>query len=210
MDTNALPFIAKHELEDLIRRITLATKIEFTLGEEVDPFHPVIYFKILADKPFHPEINGHFNDKRYFQYASIKGDMLAKSIGKSLSEPSLVRMFGESRLVQLHTQFVNKAHGRSSHADWKELLTTASSNAVVFEKTAAIGYLMAIHAILMKASRVRLINHSLDIRSYLEKTETLIREKYERLYFCHHGWMMGMLFRLKGTLNGINRNIGPF
>lgn len=208
MDT--IPFIAKHELDDLIRRINLATEIEFTLGEKIDPFHPVVYFKIEADRPFHPEINGHFNDKRYFQYASIKGDMLAKSIGKSLAEPPLVRMFGRERLVQLHTQFVNKAHGRSIHADWKELLTAASSNPVVFEKTATIGYLMAIHAILMRASRIRLINHSLDIRSYLEKTEAMIREKYERLYFCYHGWLKGMWFKLRGALNGINRNIGPF
>lgn len=208
MDT--IPFIAKHELDDLIRRINLATKIEFTLGEEVDPFHPVVYFKIEADMPFHPEINGHFNDKRYFQYASIKGDMLAKGIGKALSEPTLVMLLGEGKIVKLHTQFVNKAHGRSIHADWRELLTTASSNPVVFEKTAAIGYLMAIHAILMKASRIRLINHSLDIRSYLEKIEVLIREKYERLYFCHHGWIMGMWFKFKGALNGINRSIGPF
>ena len=90
------------------------------------------------------------------------------------------------------------------------LLATASNNPVVFEKTVTIGYLMAIHAALMKASRIRLINQSLDIRSYLEKTETLIRKKYELLYFCHHGWIMGMLFRLKGALNGINRSIGPF
>ena len=69
---------------------------------------------------------------------------------------------------------------------------------------------MAIHAALMKASRIRLINQSLDIRSYLEKTETLIREKYERLYFCHHGWLKGMWFKFKGALNGINRSIGPF
>ena len=210
MENTTLPFIAKHELEDLIRRIQLAAEIEFTLGEEVDPFHPVVYFKILADKPFHPEINGRFNDKRYFQYASIKSNILAKSIGKALSEPPLVRMFGEKRLVQLHTQFVDKAHGRSIHADWRELLATASNNPVVFEKTATIGYLMAIHSALMKASRVRLINHSLDIRSCLEKTEALIRKKYELLYFCHHGWMMGMLFRLRGVLNGINRSIGPF
>lgn len=208
--TNTLPFIAKHELEDLIRHITVATKIEFTLGEEVDPFYPVVYFKIMADKPFHPEINSHFNDKRYFQYASIKGNMLAKSIGKALSEPPLVKIFGEKKLVQLHTQFVDKAYGRSVHADWKELLATASNNPVVFEKTATIGYLMAIHAALMKASRIRLINQSLDIRSYLEKTETMIRKKYELLYFCHHGWIMGALFRLKGALNGINRSIGPF
>nr|DAI56444.1 MAG TPA: hypothetical protein [Bacteriophage sp.] len=208
--TNTLPFIARHELEDLIRRITLATKIEFTLGEEVDPFHPVVYFKIKADKPFHPEINSHFDDKRYFQYASIKGNMLAKSIGKALSEPPLVMLLGEGKIVKLHTQFVDKAHGRSVHADWKELLATASNSPVVFEKTATIGYLMAIHAALMKASRIRLINQSLDIRSYLEKTEALIREKYELLYFCHHGWIMGMLFRLKGVLNGINRSIGPF
>lgn len=208
--TNTLPFIAKHELEDLIRRITLATKIEFTLGKEVDHFHPVVYFKIMADKPFHPEINSHFDDKRYFQYASIKGNMLARSIGKSLSEPPLVMLLGEGKIVKLHTQFVDKAHGRSVHTDWKELLTTANNNPVVFEKTATIGYLMAIHAALMKASRIRLINHSLDIRSYLEKTEALIRKKYELLYFCHHGWMMGMLFRLKGALNGINRSIGPF
>nr|DAS00514.1 MAG TPA: hypothetical protein [Caudoviricetes sp.] len=208
--TNTLPFIAKHELEDLIRRIILATKIEFTLGEEVDPFHPIVYFKITADKPFHPEINGCFNDKRYFQYASIKGNMLAKSIGKALSEPPLVRMFGEKKLVQLHTQFVDKAHGRSIHADWKELLTTANNNPVVFEKTATIGYLMAIHAALMKASRIRLINQSLDIRSYLEKTEALIRKKYELLYFHHYGKINGYWRKIKGALNGINRSIGPF
>lgn len=208
--TNTLPFIAKHELEDLIRRITLATKIEFTLGEELDPFHPVVYFKIMADKPFHPEINTQYTDKRYFEYASIKGDMLARSIGKALSEPPLVRMFGEKKLVQLHTQFVDKAHGRSVHADWKELLATANNNPVVFEKTATIGYLMAIHAALMKASRIRLINQSLDIRSYLEKTEALIRKKYELLYFNHHGWLKGMWFKFTGALNGINRSIGPF
>ena len=132
MDT--LPTWAKYELEELIRRISLATKIEFTLGEEVDPFHPVVYFKISADEPFHPEINGRFNDKRYFQYASIKSNILAKSIGKALSEPPLVRMIGEKKLVYLHTQFVDKAHGRSVHADWKELLTTANNNPVVFEK----------------------------------------------------------------------------
>ena len=188
----------------------MATKIEFTLGEEVDPFYPVVYFKIMADKPFHPEINGRFNDKRYFQYASIKGNMLAKSIGKALSEPPLVRMFGEKKLVQLHTQFVDKAYGRSVHADWKELLATASNNPVVFEKTATIGYLMAIHAALMKASRIRLINHSLDIRSYLEKTEALIRKKYDILYFHHHGKIKGYWRKLKGLLNGINRSIGPF
>lgn len=208
--TNTLPFIAKHELEDLIRRITLATKIEFTLGEKIDPFHPVVYFKISADKPFHPEINSHFDDKRYFQYASIKGDMLAKGIGKALSEPTLVMLLGEGKIVKLHTQFVDKAHGRSVHADWKELLTTASNNSVVFEKTATIGYLMAIHAALMKASRIRLINHSLDIRSYLEKTETLIRKKYDILYFHHHGKIKGYWRKLKGALNGINRSIGPF
>nr|DAO95273.1 MAG TPA: hypothetical protein [Caudoviricetes sp.] len=201
--TNTLPFIAKHELEDLIRRITLATKIEFTLGEEVDPFHPVVYFKIMVDKPFHPEINGRFNDRRYFQYASIKGNMLAKSIGKALSEPPLVMLLGEGKIVKLHTQFVDKAHGRSVHADWKELLTTASDNPVVFEKTATIGYLMAVHAALMKASRIRLINQSLDIRSYLEKTETMIRKKYELLYFCHYGWIRGMLFRLYTKLNAL-------
>lgn len=208
--TDTLPTWAKYELEELIRRINLATEIEFTLGEKIDPFHPVVYFKIEADRPFHPEINGHFNDKRYFQYASIKGNMLAKSIGKALSEPPLVRMFGEKKLVQLHTQFVNKAHGRAVHADWKELLTTANNNPVVFEKTATIGYLMAIHAILMKASRIRLINQSLDIRCYFEKTEALIRKKYERLYFNHHGWLKGMWFKFTGALNEINRSIGPF
>lgn len=52
MEDTTLPFIAKHELEDLIRRIQLATEVEFTLGEEVDPFHPVVYFKIKADRPF--------------------------------------------------------------------------------------------------------------------------------------------------------------
>lgn len=207
MDT--LPTWAKYELEELIRRIHLATKIEFTLGEEVDPFQPVVYFKIEAHKPFYPEFNGHFNDKRYFKYASIKGNVLAKEIGKALSEPVLVMLLDEKKLRKVHTQFVNEAHGRVEHADWRELLSTASDKPDVFKETANIGYLMAIHAILMKASRIRFIDHDLDIRGYLERTETLIREKYERLYFCHHGWLEGMLFRftlwLKGALNGTNR-----
>ena len=200
-----LPTWSKYELDELIRRIHLATKIEFTLGEESDPFHPVVYFKIKAHEPFYPEIDSYLNDKRYFQYASIKGGVLAKEIGKALSEPVLVMLLGEKKLRKVHAQFVSEAHGRVEHADWRELLSTASSNPEVFKETANIGYLMAIHAILMRASRIRFIDHDLDIRGYLEKTEALIREKYERLYFCHHGWIMGMLFRLKGALNGINR-----
>ena len=210
MEDIALPTIAKYDLEDLIRRIQLATEIEFTLGEEVDPFHPIVYFKIPAHKPFYPEINGRFNDKRYFQYASIKRRILDRSIGKALSEPLLVRMVGVNKLKIKHTEYANNAYGREEHADWEALLSSVSDHPVIFKETANIGYLMAIHAALMKASRIRLINNSLDIRSYLEKTEALIRKKYELLYFCHHGWIMGMLFRLKGALNGINRNIGPF
>lgn len=206
--TNTLPTMAKYELEELTRRIGLATEIEFTLGEEVDPFHPAVYFKIPAHKPFYPEINSSLTDKRYFQYAAIKEKMLAKSISKSLAEPVLVRMLGRKKLIGLHTQYANEAYGREEYADWATLLATASGEYGIFRETANIGFLMAIHASLMKASRIRLGDHSLDIRGYLEKTETLIRKKYELLYFCHHGWIMGMLFRLKGALNGINKSIG--
>lgn len=195
--TNTLPFIAKHELEDLIRRIQLATEIEFTLGEEVDPFHPMIYFKIPAHKPFYPEINGRFNDKRYFQYAYIKERILDRSIGKALGEPLLVRMVGVNKLKIKHTEYANNAYGREEHADWEALLSSASGHPVIFKETANIGYLMAVHAALMKASKIRLVDHSLDIRSYLEKTEALIREKYMTLYFHHHGWLKGMWFKFK-------------
>ena len=191
-----LPTIAKYDLEDLIRRITLATEIEFTLGEESDPFHP--------------EINAQYTDKRYFEYTSIKGDMLAKSIGKALSEPTLVVLLGEGKIVKLHIQFIEEACGRKEHSNWKTLLTAAEGNPDVFKETANIGYLVAIHAALMKASRVRLINHSLGIRGYLKDTETLIRKKYDILYFHHHGKIKGYWRKLKGALNGINRSIGPF
>ena len=195
MESTTLPTIARYELEEIIRRIQLATEIEFTLGEEKDPFHPVVYFKIPAHKPFYPEINGRFNDKRYFQYASIKGRILDRSIGKALSEPTLVMLLGEEKLKNTHTQFANNAYGRGEHVDWEALLSSASDNPVIFKETANIGFLMAIHAVLMKASRIRLVDHSLDIRSYLEKTEALIREKHMTLYFHHHGWLKGMWFK---------------
>lgn len=205
MEGTALPTIAKHELEDLIRRIQLATEIAFTLGEETDPFHPVVYFKIMADKPFHPEINSHFNDKRYFQYASIKSRLLSDGIAKLISEPILVKRYGKRWLKRIETQYANDVYGRVEHADWRELLSAASGDSEVFKDTANIGYLMAIHAALMKASRVKLIEHSLAIKGYLKETEALIRKKYELLYFNHHGWIMGMWFKFQGALNGINR-----
>lgn len=197
MESITLPTMARYELEELIRRIQLATEIEFTLGEESEPFHPVVYFKIPSHKPFYPEINSSLTDKRYFQYASIKEEMLAKSIGKALSEPVLVRMLGRKKLIGLHTQHVNEAYGREEYADWAVLLESVSGEYGIFREAANIGFLMAIHAVLMKASRIRLVDHSLDIRGYLEKTEALIRKKYDILYFSHHGWVKGMLFRLK-------------
>ena len=195
--TNTLPFIAKHDLEDLIRRIQLATEIEFTLGEEKDPFHPVVYFKIMADRPFHPEINGRFNEERYFKYASIKSHHLEEGITKLMSEPILVKRYGKRWLKRVETSYVNDVYGRVEHADWRELLSSVDDDSDVFRDTASIGYLMAIHAALMKASRIRLIEHSLAIKGYLKDTEALIREKHMTLYFNHHGWLKGMWFKFK-------------
>lgn len=203
MEDTKLPFIAKHELEDLIRRIQLATEIEFTLGEEVDPFHPVVYFKIPAHNPFYPEINGHFNEERYFKYASIKGRLLEEGIAKLISEPILVKRYGKKWLKRMETQYANDVYGRIEHADWATLLESVSDEYGIFRETANIGYLMAIHAALMKASRVRLIEHSLAIKGYLKDTEAMIRKKYDILYFQHHGWIKGMLFRLKFTLSTV-------
>lgn len=205
MENTTLPFIAKHDLEDLIRRITLATKIEFTLGEEKDPFHPVVYFKIMADKPFHPEINGRFNEERYFKYASIKSHHLEEGITKLMSEPILVKRYGKRWLKRVETSYVNDVYGRVEHADWRELLSSVDGDSDVFRDTANIGYLMAIHAALMKASRVRLIEHSLAIKGYLKDTEAMIRKKHMALYFNHHGKIKGYWRKIKGALNGNNR-----
>lgn len=199
--TNTLPTIAKYDLEDLIRRIQLATEIEFTLGEEVDPFHPMVYFKIKADRPFHPEINGRFNEERYFKYASIKSRLLAEGIDGLISEPILVKRYGKRWLKRMETQYANDVYGRVEHADWRELLSAVSRDSEVFKDTANIGYLMAIHAALMKASRVRLIEHSLAIDGYLKDTEALIRKKHMALYFHHHGWIKGMWFKFRFTLS---------
>ena len=195
--TNTLPTIAKHELEELIRRIQLATEIEFTLGEEKDPFHPVVYFKIPAHKPFYPEINGCFNEERYFKYASIKSHHLKEGITKLMSEPILVKRYGKKWLKRVETSYVNDVYGRVEHADWRELLSSVSRDSEVFKDTANIGYLMVIHAALMKASRIRLVDHSLGIKGYLKDTEALIREKHMALYFNHHGWIKGMWFKFK-------------
>lgn len=195
--TNTLPTIARYDLEDLIRRIQLATEIEFTLSEEVDPFHPMVYFKITADKPFHPEINGCFNEERYFKYASIKSHHLEEGITKLMSEPILVKRYGKRWLKRVETSYVNDVYGRVEHADWRELLSSVDVDSDVFRDTANIGYLMAIHAALMKTSRIRLIEHSLAIKGYLKDTEALIREKHMTLYFHHHGWLKGMWFKFK-------------
>lgn len=210
MEGTTLPTIARYELEELIRRIGLAAKIEITLDDKKDPFHPVVYFKIPTHKPFYPEINSRFNDKRYFQYAAIKEKMLAKSISKALAEPVLVRLLGKKKLIKTHTEYANEAYGREEYADWATLLKSVSDEYGIFRETANIGFLMAIHASLMKASRIRLVENSLDIRSYLKITEASIRKKYDVLYFHHHGWIKGILLKLLGALNGINRSIGPF
>ena len=77
------------------------------------------------------------------------------------------------------------------------MLSAVSRDSEVFKDTANIGYLMAMHASLMKASRVRLIEHSLAIDGYLKDTEALIRKKHMALYLHHHGWLKGMWFKLK-------------